>query len=154
MKKFKLILGLLFCFSIRCFAHGEQAIIAMAPILAYFLILPIFISNWEYRNIIKRINSTEFSKKGLWIQNYLIGFCFILFILVVSDEEISVTEGIAIAIAFIVFETLVKSFLYFIFNASKKVKYLDLLKSIYKLNIAIIIVIFSYIVIVSLTFSN
>jgi len=115
----------------------------MAPIIVYFLLLPFFISNWEYKNIIKRIQSSEFSKKGLWIQNYLVGFCFILFLVVVSGEEISTTGGIAIVIGFIVFETLVKSFLYYIFNASKKVKYSDLLKSTYKLNLAIIFVVIS-----------
>jgi len=143
MKKFKLILGFLFCLSLRSFAHGEQALIPMAPIIVYFLLLPFFISNWEYKNIIKRIQSSEFSKKGLWIQNYLVGFCFILFLVVVSGEEISTTGGIAIVIGFIVFETLVKSFLYYIFNASKKVKYSDLLKSTYKLNLAIIFVVIS-----------
>jgi hypothetical protein len=143
MKKFQFILVFLFCLSLRSFAHGEQALIPMAPIIVYFLILPVFISNWEYRNILKTIHNTEFSKKGLWIQNYLVGLCFILFLAILSVEEISVTGGIAIVISFIVLETIVKSFLYFIFNASKKVKYLDLLKSTYKLNLAIIFAVIS-----------
>jgi hypothetical protein len=141
MKKLKLILIFLLYFSIRSFAHGEQALIAMAPIIVYFLILPVFISNWEYRNIIKRIHNTDFSKKGLWIQNYLVGFCFILFVLIVSVDEISATEGIAIVVAFIVLETIVKPFLYYIFNASKKVRYIQLLKSTYRLNLVILIVV-------------
>ncbi|MFA5974495.1 MAG: hypothetical protein WC780_19250 [Lentimicrobiaceae bacterium] len=152
MKKLKLILIFLFCFSIRSFAHGEQAIIAMAPIIVYFMILPVFISNWEYRNIIKRIHNTDFSKKGLWIQNYLVGFCFILFLLIVSVEEISTTGGIAIVVAFIVLETLVKSFFYFIFNASKKVKYIQLLESTYKLNVAIIVVVIGLSIIIGYLF--
>ena len=152
MKKFKLILVFLFCFSIRSFAHGEQALLAMAPFIVYFLILPIFISNWEYKNIIKRIRNTEFSKNGLWIQNYLIGFCFILFLVVVSVVEISITGGIAIVILFIVLETVVKTLLYFIFNASKGVKYLDLLESTFKLNLAIIFVVISFSIIISLLF--
>jgi hypothetical protein len=106
----------------------------------------------EYKNISKRIQSSEFSKKGLWIQNYLVGFCFILFLVVACGEEISTTEGIAIVIAFIVLETLVKSFLYFILNASKKVKYSDLLKSTYKLNLAIIFVVISLSILVGSLF--
>jgi hypothetical protein len=155
MNRFTLILGALFFFNMKVFAHGEEAIVVSAPLLVYFLILPVFISNWDYRNIIKNIPKSEFSKKGLWIQNYLIGFItyFLCFMGIAYFENKSEIASILLFVGLIfTMEIFGKSMLYYRFNASRKITYLVILKSIYKLNIAIIIAAFGLVWIISLFF--
>lgn len=141
MNRIILTIGCLFCFNLRLLAHGEEALVIAFPAFIYFLILPIPISRWDYEQLMKHIPLTEFSKKGLWIQNYFTGFCAIFLTSFIEDLEIvsDITRLLMFFAPILLIQTFGKSFLYLIFNASKKVAFLEILKSIYKLNIAIIL---------------
>lgn len=141
MKRITLTIGFLLCFRLTLLAHGEEALAYGVPAITYFLILPIFISIWDYKYIIKHISSAKFSKRGLWIQSYLIGIVtYFLFLLLIDKFEISDRTGSYLFVgSLFLMQTFGKSLLYYIFNASKEVAISEILKSIYKLNIAILL---------------
>lgn len=141
MNRIILTIGCLFCFSLRLLAHGVEALAIGFPAIIYFLILPILISRWDYEQLMKHIPITEFSKRGLWIQNYFTGIGTYFLSFFVSEEFGIVSDTtyfLLLVVPLLLIQTFGKSFLYHIFNASKKVAFLEILESIYKLNIAII----------------
>jgi hypothetical protein len=128
------------CFSVRLLAHGQEAIAFALPIVIYFLFLPFYISIWDYKSIIKHLSGNDFSEKGLWVYNYLIVLGTYFTVLYIGEQR-SFSDAeytVWLLTSLIILQTIGKSLLYYFFRSSKKISVLEILSSIYKLNIVII----------------